>query len=498
MWRFDSDTDPGYWEAVDSPTNVTLRDVTSSVNGPVAVGDKGIAVGRGRERWGIVLENGPGAKGRALYAVDTTDDGKRVWFAGAGGALGYYDTVTEERRDYSVPRGNANGFYSLAVAGERGSEKFLVGDGSGHVLPGHMEDNETDWSWSTTPSGGNAVQALCHDDDGYGYAVTANGNVFMTTKEDGWERIGVDGAQNSFYNCTFDDGVFLTGGGSGMVHEAEQLLDHDDDVTWTPTDLGGFAVYGLNAGHGAQLACGEGGNVHVRMEGGDWERGQYDASTTFNAGLVDDPMIVVGGNGLIVERRDEPPEEDEDDEQATGGSGGSAGSGGTSTGDSDEGDGGTGGAEGGDADGAEGGDADGTEGGDADRTEGGDAGCPTDEVAVETDDGWDRVAAGSADGDPFDGRGENYDGDGNPPAEFDEGSAEQVVEVSTDPVESGDDDSDGDSGNDPADEPDPEDDDPADEPDQPDGSGNDESDDSGNDEADPPDEDTDSDDSSDN
>ena len=303
MWRFDSDTDPGYWVRVDSPTTVTLRDLTSSVNGPVAVGDEGVAIGRGRDRWGIVLENGPGAKGRALYAVDTTDDGERVWFAGAGGAFGYYDIVDEERRDHSVPRGNANGFYALAVAGERGSEKFLVGDGSGHVLPGHMENDEADWSWSTTPSGGNAVQALAHDDDGYGYAVTANGNVFRTTEEEAWEQVGVARSQNSFYDCAYADGTFLTGGGGGMLYEAGERTDHDDAVGWTPTDLGGFAVHGLDAGHGAHLACGEGGNVHLRAGDGDWERGAFDGTTSFLAGLVDEQLVAVGENGLVVERR---------------------------------------------------------------------------------------------------------------------------------------------------------------------------------------------------
>ena len=428
MWRFDSTTDPGYWVRVDSPTNVTLRDLTASANGPVAVGDKGVAIGRGRDRWGIILENGPGAKGRALYAVDTTDDGERVWFAGAGGAFGYYDIVEDERRDYSVPRGNSNGFYALAVAGERGSEKFLVGDGSGHVLPGHVENDETDWSWSTTPSDGNAVQALAHDEDGYGYAVTANGNVFMTTKEEEWERIGVEGSQNSFYDCSYGDGTFLTGGGGGVVYGADKLVDHDDEVVWTPTDLGGFAVHGLDAGHGAQLACGEGGNVHVRTGDGDWERGAFEQTTTLLAGLVDEQMVAVGGNGLVVERRER------DDLSA-----------------------------------AERAQFDGVFGdGDGDTT------ATEAEWTSTSADGDERRSSASRtrsdDGDPFDGRGELYDGDQRAPAE------------------------EGDSGNDPADEPDGGSGDSGnDPPDEPDGVANDVAGDPGNDESDPPDTNTDSD-----
>lgn len=432
MWRFDSDTDPGYWVRVDSPTNVTLRDLTSTVNGPVAVGDKGVAIGRGRERWGIILENGPGAKGRALYAVDATDDGERVWFAGAGGAFGYYDIVEEERRDYSVPRGNSNGFYALAVAGERGAEKFLVGDGSGHVLPGHVENDETDWSWSTTPSGGNAVQALAHDEDGYGYAVTANGNVFMTTKEEEWEQVGVEGAQVSFYDCAYGDGSFLTGGGGGMVHEADKLTDHDDEVVWTPTDLGGFAVYGLDAGHGAQIACGEGGNVHVRTAGGEWAAGAHESTHTFRAGLVDEQMVVVGASGLVVERRNE--DELSPEQQAMFG--------------------------------------------DANRDDPEDGGSTAESTVSRTGVEWESASADatsgdgsaastttdtsttSADGDSFDGRGENYDGDGVAPGGSGNDPADEPDEP--DGVEN---DVDGDPGNDAADPADEDTDSDADSPD---------------------------------
>ena len=446
MWRFDSDTDPGYWVRVDSPTNVTLRDLTATVNGPVAVGDKGVAIGRGRERWGVILENGPGAKGNALYAVDSTDDGERVWFAGAGGALGYYDIVEDERRDYSVPRGNSNSFYSLAVSGARDSEKFLVGDGAGNVLPGHMEETEADWSWATTPSGDNAVEALAHDADGYGYAVTPNANVFVTTQEE-WEHIGIDGAQNSFYDCAFADGVLLTGGGGGVLYEAEQLLDHDDDVVWTPTDLGGFAVYGLDAGHGAQLACGEGGNVHVRMQGGDWEQGAHDGSTTFRAGLVDEQMVAVGDGGLVVERRargDLSEEERSQFDDLAGGSESTEQTQWVTAAEDDAADGSTGNIEWTSEEPGE-------ESGEASSEETAVSGQPPEERA--------------GDGDSFDGRGETYDGDDSPPAERDGHSTDE-----------------GDSGNDPADEPDAADNDAADAPDE-----------GGNDTADPPDEDTDSD-----
>mgnify|MGYP006280001165 CR=1 FL=1 len=504
MWTFDSDTDPGYWVEVDSPTNVALRDVTGTANGPVAVGDKGVAVGRGNDRWGVILENGPGARSRALHAVDTTDDGERVYFAGAGGSFGYYDLRTEQRRDYSQPRGNANTFYALAVAGDRGEEKFLLGDGSGNVVPGWIRDGEEmNFDWETEPNSGNAVEALAHDDDGYGYAIDVNSNVFMTTEDDGWMRVGVDDAQGSFYDCAFGDGVFLTGGGNGMVFEAAELLDHDDDATWTPTELGGSAVYGLDAGYGGQLACGEGGSVFVRQTGGEWEQGKYDGGHTFRAGLIDEQMVVVGSGGLIVERRS--PEEVSEEERSRHGDG--------STGESGD-SGGSGGSGGSDSTGDDGGTAE-------ERTDPNTSAEPATNVAgvpaadaeevtcadgVESDIDWrggQRTDERSGDGDPFDGRGENYDGDSVAAGE--DGSSLSTDETT---VTAG---ADGGSGNDPADEPDGSGNDPADEPDgggndsadEPDGGGNDESDepdppddsgdDSGNDESDPADENTDSD-----
>lgn len=443
MWTFDSDTDPGYWVEVESPTNVTLRDLTATANGPVAVGDKGVAIGRGQDRWGVILENGPGARSQTLYAVDTTDDGERLWFAGAGGAFGYYDLRTEERRDYSVPRGNANTFYSLAVAGDRGEEKFLVGDGSGHVLPGHVENvTEVDWSWETTPSAGNAVEALAHDADGYGYAVDVNSNVFMTTADDGWTRVGVDDAQGSFYDCAFADGVFLTGGGNGMVFEADELVDHDDEAIWTPTDLGGFGVYGIDAGYGGQLACGEGGNVYIRKTGGEWARGKHDKTRTFRAGLVGEQMVVVGSGGLIVERRG--PDEVSDDVKSR-------------YGDGEEGDDGGDDSDGSDGDGGDSGD--GSDGGDGSSGENdGEDGSTDDEGStgdVESDIDWEAHPdpdATSADGDRFDGRGENYDGDEAAPGESTDDSGNDEADPPDEPDEG--DSSEGDSGNDEADPPD--------------------------------------------
>ena len=472
MWTFDSDTDPGHWVPVETPTNVTLRDLTTTANGPLAVGDKGVAIGRGADRWGVVLEDGPGARSRTLYAVDTTDDGERVWFAGAGGALGYYDLRTEQRRDHSVPRGNANAFYSLTVAGERGSEKLLVGDGSGTVLPARVENgNDVIWDWSTSPNNGNAMEAIAHDDAGYGYAVDVASKVHMTTENDGWETVGIERAQGSFYDCAVGGGRLLIGGGNGRVFEATGLRGNEDPA-WTPSDLGGFTIYGLDAARGGQLACGEGGNVFLRSADGEWARGTYDGTETFRAGLIGEQMVVVGSNGLVVERGEREAVAENVDSDADDGSGGNAGQQ-VGDGDGDESvewvthdvpD----GSEGGDGSGSDGGD-DGSGGSDGPGTDSGSTGDDT--------DGWASEPTGSADGDNFDGRGENFDGDESHSDSLANQNASRSGD--TDDTMASDDPENApasdDSGSDEADP-----------PDEPDG------DDSGNDEADPADEDTDS------
>ena len=53
----------------------------------------------------------------SLLTMDVTDDGERVWFGGANGALGYYDLETRTRADFSEPVGVGNAFHAIAVAG---------------------------------------------------------------------------------------------------------------------------------------------------------------------------------------------------------------------------------------------------------------------------------------------------------------------------------------------------------------------------------------------
>lgn len=295
MWDIASGDSSGRWESVESPVKVTINDICNSVNGPCAVANRGYVIGRAKDgSWGVIVENGPGAKRRALHSIDVTDDGKRVWFGGAGGALGYYDVPTGEREDFSQPKGYGTAWHALTVSGPRNGEKILLADGSGHTLPGDVgTDGIPDWGFQSKPNDGNALYDLTADDDGIGYGVDGSGNVWKTTA-DGWERIGIDRAQNSFYAVEAVGDLVFVGAGNGRYWEW-------DGRTWTPFRLGGGTIHAIHKNQDVTLAGGSSGTLRVRRGDGDWHPVEWNGNATVNGVLVHDPPIAVGQNGTIAE-----------------------------------------------------------------------------------------------------------------------------------------------------------------------------------------------------
>jgi hypothetical protein len=295
MWTFESATTPASWTAADSPVSTTLHAVVQTANGPCAVGNDGYVVGRGGDgTWGVVVDAGIDATRRAIYNVAPTDDGTRLWLAGASGTFGYYDLASGERRDLSNPTGTTSALRSIAVAGTRGTEKLLVADGSGNVLSAAVTDDDPLWGPTTRPADGNALTDLVADAAGIGYAVDTNANVWVTTAEDGWERVGIDGEGSSLYAVTTAGDGLLAGGGNGRTHLS------DTDFTWTPFTLGQSTVYALAGDADRMLAGGGSGSVYVR-EGGDWQPAEWSGSATINGVCLGDPAVAVGSGGTILE-----------------------------------------------------------------------------------------------------------------------------------------------------------------------------------------------------
>ncbi|MFC7194930.1 hypothetical protein ACFQL4_10155 [Halosimplex aquaticum] len=186
MWEFSTDGSGARWRAVESPVDGTYHDAAVTANGPCAVAAGGSVVARAADgTWGVIVENGPSARGETLSAVGATDDGQRIWFAGANGALGCYEVAAGRRLDRSDPQGVTDAFGALAVAGPRGAEKLLLADGSGRVFPAAVSGSRLDWGPTSNPSGDTAVSALDATPAGVGYAVDSNANVYRTTETEG-------------------------------------------------------------------------------------------------------------------------------------------------------------------------------------------------------------------------------------------------------------------------------------------------------------------------
>lgn len=279
--------------------SVSLRDVAGSANGPVAVGETGAVVARAPDgTWGVVVEDGPGATGETLRAVATTDDGERVWFAGANGALGFYDLPDSARRDRSEPDGITDAFGVLTVAGTRGDEKLLLADGNGAVYAAEVAGESLDWGPAYRPAGDTALTDLAATPDGVGYAVDSNAVVRRTTPDEGWRAVGVEDAENSFYAVAAGPGVLLVGGGNGRVYRST-----DGGGTWTPFSLGSFTVRALDATGDRAVAAGTNGTLVTRVD--DWRPDEWEGSKTINAVALGGVDVAVGNGGLVLERSPE-------------------------------------------------------------------------------------------------------------------------------------------------------------------------------------------------
>ena len=322
MWDFDTGVYPGEWQEVESPVDTPLYDVVSTQNGPAAVGGKGKVIGRRPDgNWGVLVENGPSGKGRAMRAIDATDDGKRIWFVGDAKSVGYYDLASGERNDYTSvdtvgenPSSDAlsGTVTAVTVAGKRGREKLLFADSSGNILPAYMnekddpDDLRIDWEFLSAPTNGTSIQAIESDSEGIGFAVDNGARVYKTTASEGWQQVGIFDADKSMYTAEIDDETILIGGGGGFVYEREA------DDRWTPHNVGSFSVRALAREDGEMLAGGAGHLVY-REGNSKWGRIPWHGGTAVRGitfGQGDQADVAVCKNGTIIEGYRGKPEGD--------------------------------------------------------------------------------------------------------------------------------------------------------------------------------------------
>ncbi|WP_225335030.1 WD40/YVTN/BNR-like repeat-containing protein [Halomicrobium urmianum] len=283
------------WTAVESPTGNALHDVEYTSAGAYTVGGGGVVLERTETGWQKVLDGGPTGNGNDVYGADVTDDGRRLWFVGASGAIGEYDVVTGNLNDHSAPMDVTNNFNDVAVTGEAGEADVYVAGDSGKLY--YSFENGTEGTWEyVTPASGSAINAVDFYDDRKGHVVDGNQTVLHTRDGATWDEIGLSDANYNLYGVDSDgaDDVWVSGGGGSIYRW--------DGSQWRREDNGDPGLRDVEVEGGDGLTVGSGGSVFDRDAGDGWAREQTPTGANLKAVVRGDTDVAVGAGGAIIER----------------------------------------------------------------------------------------------------------------------------------------------------------------------------------------------------
>ncbi len=286
--------DEDEWVVEPTETDGTLHDVVSADAGRFAVGDGGVLTAPGPDGWVTLRDGGPSGNGNDLYGAAVTDDGERVWFVGASGAIGEYDPATETLIDRSAPMDNTNNYNAIAVTGPAGDADVFVAGDSGKIYYSFANGEEGTWE-DVTPGSGSALPDIEMYDSRSGHAIDTNGRVFATDDGITWEPIGIEDADVTFYGLDSDaaDDVAVSGGNGTVLTY--------DGVDWTPDALGDAVLTDIDTDGDTGLVVGGGGVVQELTPD---RRVVRDTPTGENLTAVDrdEDAVVVGAGGTVLRR----------------------------------------------------------------------------------------------------------------------------------------------------------------------------------------------------
>ena len=282
------------WIVEPTETDETLHDVVAADAGRFAVGDGGVLTAPGPDGWVTLRDGGPTGNGNDLYGAAVTDDGERVWFVGASGAIGEYDPAAETLVDRSAPMDNTNNYNGVAVTGSAGDADVFVAGDSGKIY--YSFENGEDGTWEdVTPGSGSSLLEIDMYGSRSGHAIDTNGRVFTTDDGVTWESIGIEDADVTFHGLDSDAADDVTvSGGNGTV------LTYDG-ADWTPDVFGDTTLIDVETDGDTGLAVGHGGVVQELTPD---DRVVLDTPTGENLTAVDrgDDTVVVGASGTILRR----------------------------------------------------------------------------------------------------------------------------------------------------------------------------------------------------
>ncbi|GAB6878124.1 hypothetical protein JCM17823_03980 [Halorubrum gandharaense] len=287
----------GDWHEAETPTTEQLHDVVHAEAGAVAAGEEGVVLRREGGEWRTVTEEGPSGDGNDLFAAGVSDDGERVWVAGASGAVGAYDGsgAGENYSEFEDYTGNVN---AVAVAGDAGAETVLLVDDAG--VAHRSEDGGETWS-STTPGSGSTLPAVDFHEGTDGHAVDTDQTAFAV-HEGTFETIGIEDEDDAFY------GVSSNAPDDAWVVGERGFAGRYDGDSWTVDDLGDVELRDVDAADEG-YAVGSGGTVFAYD--GTWHEGDSPTDEDLYAvatgdggvlGIGADAELAVGDSGTVIER----------------------------------------------------------------------------------------------------------------------------------------------------------------------------------------------------
>ncbi|PSQ14096.1 hypothetical protein BRD02_10575 [Halobacteriales archaeon QS_8_69_73] len=237
------------WRTEETPTDGSLYDVAyaggdaSTDGNAYAVGQEGVILERTERGWEKVADGGVTGDGRNLLSVDVTDDGERLWFAGASGAIGEYDVATGNINDRGEPQDNTNNFKSIAVTGESGEANVYAADGSGSIS--YSFNNGRSGTYDSAAPG-HSLYGIDSDGSDDVWAVGGGGSVWRYNGA--WRRTNIGNL--SLRDIEIEDESGYTVGESGRVFEYA-AGSWNEDTTDTGQNLKGLALGSPNVAVGA-------------------------------------------------------------------------------------------------------------------------------------------------------------------------------------------------------------------------------------------------------
>lgn len=289
-----ADEETHVWAIAETPVDSTLHDVQHTATSAHAVGNGGLVIERTGAGWELVLQGGPTGNGNDLFGADVTDDGERLWFVGASGAIGEYDVETGNLVDRSAPNDQTENFNDVAVTGPAGDADVYVADDSGAIHYSFANGEEGTWEYEV-PGSGDALNAIDFHGDRAGNVVAEGGRVFETDDGTTWNRIGLEDADAAFYGLDADtaDDVTVSGGNASVFEY--------DGSRWTPESLGDADLVDVEICGGDGYAVG-GGGVIFEQDGGEWSQNDTPTGENVQAVVCGSVDVAVGASGTVLER----------------------------------------------------------------------------------------------------------------------------------------------------------------------------------------------------